>query len=216
VNPRLAAWLTLVGVVAAIGYASRLSSSKPPKNAVFLYSTAISEFVLFGIIFALVLAIARGTDLRDTFALRRPESWSRAILLSLGALGAVWLLTVVIDPFLHAGSEQGLTPNGWQPGHAGQFAANLVAFGVVGPMVEELTFRGLGFKLLERYGQGSAIVAIGVAFGVWHGLVEALPLLVAFGAGLAYVRSRTRSIYPPILLHTTFNTIALAVAVVHG
>jgi membrane protease YdiL (CAAX protease family) len=216
VNPRLGAWLTLVGVVAAIGYASRFSNSKPPKNAVFMYGTAVSEFVLFGIIFALVLAIASGTDLGDTFALRRPESWRRALLLSVGVLGAVWLLTVIIDPFLHAGSEQGLTPNGWQPGREGQFAANLVAFGLVGPVVEELTFRGLGFKLLERYGQGFAIVATGLAFGVWHGLVEALPLLAAFGAGLAYVRSRTRSIYPSILLHASFNTIALVVAVVHG
>ncbi|TML40209.1 MAG: CPBP family intramembrane metalloprotease [Actinobacteria bacterium] len=83
----------------------------------------------------------------------------------------------------------------------------------VGPITEELAFRGLGFYLLEPLGQTPAIVVIGITFGLWHGLVEALPVLVVFGLGLAFLRSRTQSIYPGMLLHAFFNGAALVVAV---
>ena len=76
-----------------------------------------------------------------------------------------------------------------------------------------MTFRGLGFYLLQRYGQTPAIVVIGITFGLWHGLVEALPVLIIFGTGLAFLRSRTRSIYPGMILHATFNAAALLIAV---
>jgi membrane protease YdiL (CAAX protease family) len=84
---------------------------------------------------------------------------------------------------------------------------------VIGPIVEELTFRGLGFYLLEPYGQTTAIVVIGITFGLWHGLIQALPVLIVFGTGLAYLRSRTGSIYPGMLLHAAFNAGALLIAV---
>jgi membrane protease YdiL (CAAX protease family) len=50
-------------------------------------------------------------------------------------------------------------------------------------------------------------------FGLWHGLVEALPVLIVFGFGLAYLRSRTNSIFPGMLLHALFNAAALIIAV---
>jgi membrane protease YdiL (CAAX protease family) len=56
-------------------------------------------------------------------------------------------------------------------------------------------------------------LVIGITFGLWHGLVEALPVLIIFGIGLAYLRSRTNSIYPGMILHATFNSAALIIAV---
>ena len=41
---RLTAWITLVSVLALLGYASRATGGKPPKNAAFHYSTAVSGF----------------------------------------------------------------------------------------------------------------------------------------------------------------------------
>ena len=58
-----------------------------------------------------------------------------------------------------------------------------------------------------------AVLGIGVAFGLWHGLIQALPILIAFGAGLAGIRARSGSVYPGMLLHAVFNAIALVVAV---
>ena len=210
---RLAAWLTLVAAVAALGYGDRAAGGKPPNDLVYKYSTAVSELLLFGVILLLVLWIARGLPKRETFALRPPRSWGRAFGLSFGVLIAIGIVNFALDPLLHPGREQGLAPPNWEPRHAGAFAANVLALAVVGPIVEELTFRGLGFTLLARHGQTFAILAVGVAFALWHGLIEALPVLFVFGAGLALIRTRTASIYPCIVLHGLFNGIALAIAV---
>jgi membrane protease YdiL (CAAX protease family) len=67
---------------------------------------------------------------------------------------------------------------------------------------------------LRPYGEWLAIVLVGVLFGVAHGLVQALPLLVALGCGLAYLRSRVDSVYPGMIVHGFFNAAALTVALV--
>jgi len=213
VSRKLAGWIALVGTVSAISYAGRLSGGKPPKDALYQYATALSELVLFAIILTFVLLIARGLPKREVFALRAPRSWGRAGGLALGVFILIAVSNAVLNPVLNGGREQGLTPSGWEPRHAIAFAVNLLAFAVVGPIVEELTFRGLGFYLLEPYGQTTAIVLIGISFGLWHGLIQALPVLIVFGAGLAYLRSRTDSIYPGMLLHAAFNAGALLIAV---
>jgi len=210
---KLAGWFTLIGVVSAISYAGRFTSGKPPKNALYQYSTAASELVLFALILAVVLLIARGLPKREAFALRQPDSWRHALRLAVAVFIVIGIANAALNPLLHPGREQGITPSGWEPSHATAFAVNLFAFALVGPVVEELTFRGLGFYLLEPYGQTVAIVVIGITFGLWHGLVEALPVLIVFGTGLAFLRSRTDSIYPGMILHVTFNAAALLLAV---
>ncbi|HKA26198.1 MAG TPA: type II CAAX endopeptidase family protein [Gaiellaceae bacterium] len=210
---KLVWWFVLVGVVSAVSYAGRFTGGKPPKNALFLYSTAASELILFAIILTFVFLIARGLPTREAFALRRPESWSKAIGLGIAVFITIAIANAALNPLLHGGREQGLTPSGWEPRHATAFGINLFAFAIVGPVVEELTFRGLGFYLLQPYGQTFAIVVLGIMFGLWHGLVEALPVLIVFGLGLAFLRSRTDSIYPGMILHATFNGAALILAV---
>ena len=86
-------------------------------------------------------------------------------------------------------------------------------FTIVAPAVEELTFRGVGQSLLRFTGRWPSILLVGVAFGLWHGLVQALLVLIPFGIGLAYLRDRTRSVVPGMVVHGLFNGIALAVAV---
>jgi membrane protease YdiL (CAAX protease family) len=206
---RLVAWIVLVAAVSAIQFAGRFSGARPEHDVLFRYDTAIGEAVFYGLILIVVLAITAGLARRRLFALRPPVSWPRAAALALAVLVAVYVLSVGLDPVLHAGREQGLTTSHWRPHRAGAFAANAAVFAVFGPAVEELTFRGLGFRLLERFGHWTAIVLIGIAFGLWHGLVDAFPLLAAVGAGLAYVRSRTRSLYPCFALHAVFNGLAL-------
>lgn len=210
---RLVAWLTLVGVVAAIGYATRFSNVKRQQDVVFQWSTAISELITFAVILAVVLWIARGLPKRTVFALRAPVSWQRALSLGFGVFVLIWVVSLALGPLLHPDREQGLAPDHWEPAHAAAFALNVVALAVIGPIVEELTFRGLGFTLLSQFGRWQTILAIGVLFGLWHGLVEALPVLFTFGAGLAYLRSRTNSIYPGMVLHMLFNGLALLLAV---
>jgi membrane protease YdiL (CAAX protease family) len=209
---RLAAWLSLVGVQILLGYASRAASGKPDRNVVYEWSTFVQSAVYYGVFLAIVLFIARG-DERNLLALRRPRSWATAIGIATAVIVSVFVIELLLDPLLHPDREQGLTPTHWEPAHAAAFAASFVALVVIGPFVEEATFRGLGYSLLAPFGSVLAIVSTGVLFGLAHGLVEALPVLVALGIGLAYLRARTDSIYPGVAVHALFNAIALILAV---
>jgi membrane protease YdiL (CAAX protease family) len=212
VNGKLLAWLALVGAQIVLNYSQRATGGKPDRSVVYHWSTPAQVLVVYGVYFGIVLAISR-EQTRELLALRRPISWSRAVGITAAVIVAVVALEQVLDPFLHGGREQGLTPEHWRPEHAGAFAASFVVLCFVGPFVEEATFRGLGFSLIVPHGQLLAIVATGVLFGLAHGLIEALPVLVALGLGLAYLRARTDSLYPGYIVHALFNAIALTVAV---
>ena len=57
-----------------------------------------------------------------------------------------------------------------------------------------------------------AVVVTAVAFAAAHGLVAGFPALLIFGLAIAVLRWRTRSIFPGMFFHATFNGIALALA----
>jgi membrane protease YdiL (CAAX protease family) len=210
---RLICWVALVAAVSALEYSVRFSGSttRNTRNDVYSYSAFAGGLIFYGLIFGVVLVIA--LDRVDLFALRRPAR--RAAQLAAGVLVAtyVWELVVVALPIRNPGKEQGLTPTHWEPSHAGAFAANVVLLTIVAPAIEELTFRGVGQSLLRFTGRWPSILLIGVAFGLWHGLVQALLILIPFGVGLAYLRDRTRSVVPGMVVHALFNGAALAFAV---
>lgn len=210
---RLVGWLALVGGLATIAYAGRLTVGKPDRDLLYQYSSAVAALVQYALLLGLLLLVARGLDRRELFALRAPTSVGGAVKLGLGALVSIYLVAAALNPFLHAGAEQGLTPDRWEPDRLGGYLANAVAIAIVAPIVEELVFRGAGVTLLRRYGSVTAALGTSLAFGLAHGLVEGLPVLAFFGVALAVLRLRTNSVVPGMVLHALFNAIALAAAV---
>jgi uncharacterized protein len=213
-RPRLLAWFCLVLLLAALGYSARAAGGAPDRNAVYDYDTFVGGVIQYAIWFTVVLGIASGRW--DLFALRRPKSIGRAAGISFAVVVGIYIVSALVTllPIENPGDEQGLTPTAWEPKYAAAFAANCVLFCIIAPVVEELTFRGLGQSLLyEVMGRVPAILIVGVSFGVAHGLVEALTVLVPFGIGLAIIRDRTDSVYPGMVVHAVFNGLALAAAV---
>ena len=145
---RLAAWAALVGFLIVLGYGSRVQGGDPPTDALYRYETAVGGIVVYGMLLAVLLWIAHGTDRREFFALRRPESWPGALGLALAAYVAIFVGAGLILIAFDAGDEQGLTPDAWDSSRAGAYAANFVSVALVGPIVEELTYRGAGMTLL--------------------------------------------------------------------
>jgi membrane protease YdiL (CAAX protease family) len=209
----LAAWTGFIAVFATLSYSIRFTEGKPPKDLLYQWSTVASALIQFAVIGLIVYAIAGLGQRRQLLALRRPTSWWLALGIGVAIAIGMTVLTVALDPVLHPGREQGVTPDVWRPDRAAEYVANGLVICVVAPIVEELAFRGLGFSLLVRFGKWTAIILVGVAFALAHGLVEAFPFLAAFGAGLAYLRSRVDSVYPGMIVHGIFNATALTLAV---
>jgi membrane protease YdiL (CAAX protease family) len=212
---RLAGWLVLVGLMIAVSYLGRATEGKPDPNILYQWSTAIGGLVQDGVVLVLVLALAGFS--RDLLALRRPTSIVQALRIIGVAIVAIYAFEVIYSALTDPGNEQGLTPSEWEPAHAAAYVVNAIVICTWIPFVEELTYRGLGFSLLQRYGRWPAIIAVGVLFGLAHGLVVSLPIIAAFGCALAWIRARTDSVIPGMFLHGLFNLVALVAAVtIHG
>lgn len=217
---RLIFWTVFVGLIAAINYYSRFSGGSSvsrgnSQDEIYSWTTFAGGTVLYAVWLGIILLIC--VDRFDLLALRPPRRWGRALWLGLGAVGGIFVLEAVVSylPLPESpGKEQGITNVPWEPAHAGAFAANFVLFAAFAPFVEELTFRGAGQSLLRFLGRIPSIVLVGIAFGLAHGLVEALLVLVPFGIALAWLRDRTNSVYPGMLVHALFNAAALAFIVV--
>lgn len=91
----------------------------------------------------------------------------------------------------------------------------VVIVGIGAPIVEELFFRGLLLRALERrYGTVAAVILSAVVFGVTHFELLQLPALTAFGIVLALLAVRTRRLGPGIAAHAAFNLVAVVTLLV--
>jgi uncharacterized protein len=207
---RLVGWWVLVGILALVNFSSNFASDEEvPDDFLYRYETAIVGVLFYLLILGIVLVISSGLDRREAFALRRPTSWKLAIGLSVGLLIVMVIVAALLEPIFGAGEEQGLDPPGWIADRAPAFVLNALVAALVAPIVEELAFRGVGFYLLAQFGQLAAILVTGVAFALVHGIIEGLPIFFVIGIGLAFIRSRTASIYPALLVHAGFNGIGV-------
>jgi len=144
--------------------------------------------------------------------------------LGLGVLGALAVQILVLPaiafllrPLLGepevSGPVQDLLDKSQGPAYLGL----ILSVAVGAPLVEELFFRGLLLRSLQRRVPDWAAVAVSaVAFGLAHG--SALPVdavvlvmisLTAFGAILAVLAIRTRRLGPSIVTHAVFNLFTL-------
>jgi membrane protease YdiL (CAAX protease family) len=95
--------------------------------------------------------------------------------------------------------------------------ALVLACGVVGPVVEEMLFRGGIFRGLRRlHGAGTTVLGIAVFFALAHREPRNfLPDLMG-GLAMGYVRSVSGSLWPAILVHAAFNATSAILALVAG
>ncbi len=144
---------------------------------------------------------------RRPFALGNAgTSWARIFKISLG-----WLIVWIAGSVIYA-SVRG----GWVPYVAG--APALVGFLLLGPLTEELLFRGAVFELAERVWPQNAVAPIvmsSILFSVYHLQLHAyqfnsfvalqLVFTLAFGFVLARLRHLSSSIWPGLVLHIATN-----------
>jgi membrane protease YdiL (CAAX protease family) len=86
----------------------------------------------------------------------------------------------------------------------------LLAGALVAPLCEEVFFRGFLLPGAARsMPVWAAIIVSSALFGIAHADLGSLAPLIVIGLLLGVVRYKTRSLWPPIFLHTLNNAIAL-------
>jgi membrane protease YdiL (CAAX protease family) len=86
--------------------------------------------------------------------------------------------------------------------------ATLLVAVIVAPFCEEIFFRGYFFQGLRlRISIWLAVIVSAVIFGLAHGDLGSLALLIVIGLALAIIRWRTRSLWPGMALHMFNNAL---------
>ena len=93
--------------------------------------------------------------------------------------------------------------------------ASVVVVCFLGPVLEEMLFRGVILKgFLERFPRPQAILGSAVLFGAVHMNIYQFIGGVLIGVLLGWLYERTRSLVPCIALHIAFNTGTVLLAAV--
>ncbi|MCM1578884.1 MAG: CPBP family intramembrane metalloprotease [Ruminococcus sp.] len=79
---------------------------------------------------------------------------------------------------------------------------------IIGPVFEELIFRGVLLEALRKYGNAFGIIASSIMFGLAHAnYIQFIPAMV-IGMVWAYTAVKTGSLIPSMVMHIINNTIA--------
>ena len=90
----------------------------------------------------------------------------------------------------------------------------ILAIAIVGPVLEELLFRGaITHALLQQYNPTKAILISALLFGVFH--INPAQILPAFLIGilLAWTYYKTGSLIPCILMHVLNNSLSVYLSI---
>ncbi|HEY3522535.1 MAG TPA: type II CAAX endopeptidase family protein [Candidatus Limnocylindrales bacterium] len=190
-------------------------------------ATLLSEIVLLGVYLGLIRLTVVGTGGASwaELGLRRPEERSAV------AFGVIFAIPLVFISGLIAVLLVQVFPAPPSPLPEAHdrlgMLANLLAASVVAPIGEELFFRGYATTAwLRTMGPWAAIIRGGLFFAFAHVITVSGPTFgeaagqafVAFAVrvpvalALGWLFVRTRSVYPTIALHATFNGLPLLLA----
>ncbi len=95
----------------------------------------------------------------------------------------------------------------------GSIVATIFLVGIIGPMAEEIFFRGFVLPgLMKKFGMIWALVISSVVFGLFHIDPGAIVPTFALGLALGWVYIKTGSIWPAMFAHGMHNTVAVLIA----
>lgn len=211
----IVATLVLSAVLAGIVFVTGrplAESAKMSSAPVFIAVTAIYAMVVLGVY---LFAVRRPGSSWGQLGFR-PFDWWWAplapVLTTLQLMGMALINLVLVLPFTDGAFENpqieqitggmSLTPT--------DFAVLLVLIAIIAPIAEEIFFRGMLYPVMrQRWGAPVAITANALAFALLHVIPILLPGLFFVGLILAWVRERSGSIGPTILMHALQNALVL-------
>lgn len=194
---------------------SLLGTSSPERFIDTLVMLAVVQFTGLFVLLPLGVTLYYKIDPVATFRLRLPplRAWVAAVLLGVSswavAQQVVALQARVLPPsqalqeaFKQIEAQLATVPL-WQV---------LVLMAIVPAIAEELFFRGFLLSgLLQGMRKWPAILITGATFGIFHFMIDRVPITAMLGVVLAYVCWQSRSIWPCMLIHAMHNGLLMII-----
>ncbi|MBR1422115.1 MAG: CPBP family intramembrane metalloprotease [Ruminococcus sp.] len=94
--------------------------------------------------------------------------------------------------------------------------SNILAMTMLAPFFEELLFRGALLSNGQKIGSWTAVFAVGLSFGLWHGTYNQIIYAAVMGTCAAFLVAKTGSIFSSLALHICINTIGAVQSIFLG
>ena len=129
-----------------------------------------------------------------------PEAgWWKGLLAACAAVGVAQLAMALALHVFNAGPSADPLMAAFPRAGSGALWPAIILIVLVGPVSEELLYRGLLVGRFVAYGYPFAGMALsGATFMLAHGDWRRFPFYFAFGVVLAWLYRRTRSLWPPL------------------
>ncbi|WP_130836359.1 type II CAAX endopeptidase family protein [Lachnoclostridium sp. Marseille-P6806] len=173
-----------------------------PESSGFFWNSLLSEGILF--VPALIFALCTLTPVGEQFGFRRirPATAGLSLLLIIVLYPLVILVNAATMLFTENAvelmSDAILAEPLWE---------TLLLIGVLGPVCEELVFRGYIYRGLRRSGRvRGAVFLSAVLFGLMHMNLNQACYALVLGIFFAAADEAAQSIWPSVLMHVSFNS----------
>jgi membrane protease YdiL (CAAX protease family) len=176
----------------------------------------------FAILAILTFAVGKGRSVWKTFGFSTRHLWPSIVAGFRGYLAVFpWLfilLFLVVELARHFGLKPPMEPIQelvFEEHRPGILALTVLLACVIGPVAEELFFRGVVYPAIrQRTSRMVAMLMSGAAFSLIHAnLLGFLPIM-ALGCLLANLYERTGSLAGPLAIHVLHNTLLMSLALV--
>jgi sodium transport system permease protein len=175
---------------------------------------AVVQFAGLFVLLPLALAVYFRIAPTSTFRLQLPpwRAWLAALALGLSSWALAYEFTRLQSLILP--QSEGLKK---LEEAAAQLAAAppvlvVLLMAIVPGICEEFFFRGFVLSALSTsLRKWSAIAATGAIFGVYHFVIDKIPVTALLGMMLAYLCWQSRSIFPAMLAHVMHNSVVLII-----
>ncbi|MCM1113000.1 MAG: CPBP family intramembrane metalloprotease [Muribaculum sp.] len=172
-----------------------------------------SGIIVYALGMPLILLLTHGME--KTVPERHKMKWWQFLLAFIMCYALIYvsnlagnLITMIVGAAKGSSVENDLI--GYVTG--GNMFVNFVLMVVVAPIVEEYVFRKTIVDRTVKYGQGLAIAASGLMFGLFHGNLNQFAYAVGLGAFFAFLYIKTGNLKITIALHAMVNFLGSVVA----
>ena len=183
-------------------------------ESVLEHQSSLIDTISTSVLFLVYLIWLKCLRDRRTSSETEKRMLPKAAMMALGFNGMASLWFVFVDTYLVKHVElieksvNNFTETWSDVGNENYFWV-LLSVVIVGPVVEEMLFRGVVFHYLEKIRGGAfPVVFSALFFGIWHGEPVQMVYTAVIGIGLGIIYYRTRNLKMSIAAHMFNNLLS--------
>ena len=179
----------------------------------------LTSILSLGIPFLFVYLILRNKKLIKSLPYEKPKNVKAAKYLTLLSIPVMVFSSIFVNYFsaiiqVILGVEFNSNMNDTKLSGLGSIIIICLSVAVVPALLEEFVVRGVTMQPLRKYGDKFAIIVSAFFFSILHGNMLQIPYTFVGGLVLGYLAIKTKSLWPPMILHFVNNFYSVIVMIV--